>query len=98
MSEPPRPCRAPSRRTSIHRRMPSPRPSSKISVVQQGIIAQNEFAKLLMIRSGGRIELAAPLTDDERRDFEIHVRGQYGWALAMQVKSALEVGTLGGTA
>ncbi|MEO6798049.1 MAG: hypothetical protein ABI401_07215 [Candidatus Dormibacter sp.] len=64
--------------------------------MQQGIIAQNEFAKLLMIGSRGKIELAAPLTDEERRDFEIHVHGQYGSALAMQVKSALEIGTIGG--
>ena len=74
------------------------RPASKISVVQQGVIAQNEFAKLVMIGSGGKIELAAPLTDEERRDFEIHIHGQYGSALAMQVKSALETGTLGGYA
>jgi len=72
------------------------RPASKISDVQQGIIAQNEFAKLVMIGSKGKIELAAPLTDEERRDFEIHVHGQYGSSLAMQVKSALETGTLGG--
>ena len=71
------------------------RPASKISDVQQGIIGQNEFAKLVMIGGGGKIELAAPLTDEERRDFEIHVQGQYGSALAMQVKSALEAGTIG---
>lgn len=58
-----------------------------ISLVQQGIIAQNEFAKLLMMGSRGLIELAAPLTDEERRDFEIHIHGSYGSALAVQVKS-----------
>lgn len=78
--------------------MTARRPASKISDVQQGVIAQNEFAKLLMIGSGGKIELAAPLTDEERRDFEIHILGQYGSALAVQVKSALETGTLGGDA
>lgn len=56
-------------------------------MVQQGLIVQQEFAKLLMLGSGGRIEVAAPLTDDERRDYEIHVRGQYGFGLAVQVKS-----------
>lgn len=60
-----------------------------LSNVQHGVIAQNEFAKLLMMGSGGKIELAAPLTDEERRDFEIHVHGQYGSGLAVQVKSAL---------
>jgi hypothetical protein len=58
-----------------------------ISLVQQGLIAQQEFAKLLMLGTGGRIEVAAPLTDDERRDYEIHVHGQYGFGLAAQVKS-----------
>jgi hypothetical protein len=56
-------------------------------LVQQGIIAQNEFAKLLMMGSLGLIELAAPLTDEERRDFEIHIHGSYASALAVQVKS-----------
>ncbi|MDQ6719521.1 MAG: hypothetical protein M3003_01845 [Candidatus Dormibacteraeota bacterium] len=65
--------------------------------MQQGVIAQNEFAKLVMIGTGGKIELAAPLTDEERRDFEIHVHGQYKSALATQVKSALEIGPIGGS-
>jgi hypothetical protein len=65
--------------------------ASKISDVQQGIVTQNEFAKLLMMGSGGRIELAAPLTDEERRDFEVHVHGGYGSALAIQVKSAMQL-------
>ena len=58
-----------------------------ISLVQQGLIAQQEYAKILMLGSGGRIEVAAPMTDDERRDYEIHVHGQYGFGLATQVKS-----------
>ena len=41
-----------------------------------------------MMGSGGKIELAAPMSDDERRDYEIHVRGQYGVGLSCQVKSA----------
>ena len=60
-----------------------------LSNQQHGVIAENEFAKLLMMGSGGKIELAAPLTDEERRDFEIHVHGQYGSGLAVQVKSTL---------
>jgi len=50
--------------------------ASKISFVQQGIVTQNEFAKLLMMGSGGRIELAAPLTDDEPG-----LRGSRTWSL-----------------
>jgi hypothetical protein len=62
-----------------------------ITLVQQGLIVQNEFAKLVMMGSKGRIELAPPLTDDERRDWELHVRGQFGFGLAVQVKSTLHV-------
>lgn len=69
-----------------------------ISLVQQGPIVQQEFAKLLMLGSGGRIEVAAPLTDDERRDYEIHVRGQYDFGLAIQVKSVRQIHRLGGKA
>ena len=47
----------------------------RISDVQQGVIVQQEFAKLVMMGSKGRAELAPPRTDDERRDYEIHVRG-----------------------
>src|SRR3982074_2249346 len=61
----------------------------RITKVQQGLIAQQEFAKLVMMGSRGRIELAPPLTDDERRDFEVHIRGQYGFGLAIQVKSTM---------
>ena len=67
---------------------------TRISLVQQGVIAQNEFAKLLMMGSRGLIELAAPLTDEERRDFEIHIHGSYGSALAVQVKSVTELARL----
>jgi ribosomal protein L21 len=59
-----------------------------ITLVQQGLIAQNDFAKFLMIGGGGRIEIAAPLTDDERRDGEIHERGRYDYSIAAQFKSA----------
>jgi len=62
-----------------------------ISKVQQGRIVEQEFAKLVMMGSKGRIELAPPLTDDERRDFEIHVRGQFGFGLAIQVKSTMHL-------
>ena len=70
----------------------------RISLVQQGLIVQQEFAKLLMMGSKGRIELAPPLTDDERRDYEIHVRGQYGFGLATQVKSTMKLHRYGGHA
>jgi hypothetical protein len=57
-------------------------------LVQQGIIAQYEFANILTLGTDGHLEAAAPLADDERRDFEIHVKGEYARSLAVQVKSA----------
>ena len=60
-----------------------------ITSVQQGLIVEHEFAKLLMMGSGGKVEVARPLSDDERRDYEIHVKGLYGPGLAVQVKSTL---------
>jgi hypothetical protein len=59
-----------------------------LSSIQQGLIVQYEYAKFLMLGSGGRLELAAPMSDDERRDYEIHVRGRYGVGLANQIKSS----------
>jgi hypothetical protein len=63
----------------------------RISSVQQGLIVENEFAKFLMVGSGGKIELAKPISDDERRDYEIHIRGEYGMGFACQVKSAMSL-------
>ena len=63
----------------------------RISSVQQGLIVENEFAKFLMVGSGGKIELAKPMSDDEARDYEIHIRGQYGLGFACQVKSAMSL-------
>lgn len=47
-----------------------------ISSIHQGLIVQYDYAKFLMLGCGGRLEVAAPMTDDERRDYEIHVRGR----------------------
>jgi hypothetical protein len=63
----------------------------RISSVQQGLIAEYEFAKFLMVGSGGKIELAKPVSDDEARDYEIHIRGRYGTGFACQVKSAMSL-------
>ncbi len=62
-----------------------------LSSIQQGLIVQFEFAKYLMLGSRGLIELNPPLTDDDRRDYEIHVRGLFGFALAMQIKSSMHL-------
>jgi hypothetical protein len=63
-------------------------PISSVSLVQQGVVAQYEFANILTLGTDGHLEAAAPLADDERRDFEIHVKGDYARGLAVQVKSA----------
>lgn len=62
-----------------------------ISSVQQGLIVEYEYAKFFMMGSGGKVELAKPMTDDERRDFEIHIRGDYGMGFAAQMKSATKL-------
>ena len=60
-----------------------------ISKVQQGVVTQNEFAKLVMLTSDGRIELNPPKTDDERRDFELHRKRRFGRSLSVQAITAL---------
>jgi hypothetical protein len=59
-----------------------------INNVQAGVIAQNEFAKLLVIGSDGRLEVSWPMTDDERRDAEVHIGGKFGGWTSFQVKAA----------
>jgi hypothetical protein len=64
---------------------------SPISTTQQGIIAEQEFMKLLMLGSDGDLEVSKPVTDDERRDLETHIRGQFTPSLVFQVKSTTHV-------
>ena len=59
---------------------------SPISTTQQGFIVEREFMKLLMLGSDGELEVMAPATDDERRDLETHIRGQFSRGLIFQVK------------
>ncbi len=56
--------------------------------VQIGVIAQYEFAKLLMIGSNGKLEVSWPATDDERRDAEVHIGHKFGEFASFQVKTA----------
>jgi hypothetical protein len=62
---------------------------SPISSVQQGVVAQYEFAKLLILGSDGQLEPAVPVSDDDRRDFEVHIKSNFGANLAIQLKSAI---------
>jgi hypothetical protein len=68
-----------------------------LTKIQQGAIGQSEAAKLMMMGSGGELEVAAPLSDDDRRDEEIHARGQFGKALALQVKTTMRLVPQGAT-
>jgi hypothetical protein len=62
-----------------------------LTSIQEGIISQNEFAKLVMLTSNGLLEVNPAKTDDENRDFELHRRGQFGHALSIQVKARFQV-------
>jgi hypothetical protein len=60
---------------------------SPISFTQQGIVTQYELAKILILTSDGWLEVFLPLTDDDRRDMEIHIRRRFASSLALQAKS-----------
>jgi hypothetical protein len=68
-----------------------------LTKVQQGAIGQFEAAKLMMMGSNGALEVDAPYSDDDRRDQEIHARGQFGKALALQVKTTMRLVPQGAT-
>jgi hypothetical protein len=67
------------------------REMSPISFTQQGIVTQYELAKILIITSDGVLEVYLPLTDDDRRDMEIHMRGKFARSIALQVKSTMHL-------
>ena len=62
-----------------------------ISKVQQGAIGQFIAAILMMMGSNGKLEVAVPMSDDERRDQEIHARGIFGKSLALQIKTTMQL-------
>jgi hypothetical protein len=59
-----------------------------ITTTQQGVITEAEFAKVVILTSNGRLIPTRALADDDRRDFEIHIRRHFGASLAMQLKTA----------
>jgi hypothetical protein len=62
-----------------------------ITTVQQGAIGQFIAAILMMMGSNGKLEVAVPMSDDDRRDQEVHARGVFGKALALQIKTTLRL-------
>src|SRR2546426_2258552 len=62
-----------------------------ISVVQQGILTEFLFIILTVLGSDGLLEVARQATDDDRRDADVHRRGDFILNLAFQIKSAIAV-------
>ncbi len=60
-----------------------------ISTVQQGLITESEFVKIVIITSGGLLVPERPLADDERRDFDIRIRRHFREYLGIQEKTSL---------
>ena len=57
----------------------------KLGRVQVGLRSCQERTRLRA--SNGKIELTPPMTDDDRRDFEVHLKSHFGFNLALQIKS-----------
>src|SRR2546427_548468 len=51
-------------------------------------------AMILIITSDGVLEVYLPLTDGDRRDMEIHIRGKFARSIALQVKSTTHLAHL----
>jgi hypothetical protein len=63
-----------------------------ISLVQQGTLSELLFIILTVLGSDGALECSRPATDDDRRDADVHRRGDFWLNLGFQIKSALQVG------
>ena len=59
-----------------------------ISTVQQGVITEAEFVKMVILGTNGLLVPERPLADDERRDFDIRLRHHFLEYLGVQVKSS----------
>ena len=59
-----------------------------ITSTQQGVITEAEFAKVVILTTDGALVPARPVADDDRRDYEIHIRRHFLESLAMQLKTA----------
>jgi hypothetical protein len=59
-----------------------------ITSTQQGVLTESEFAKVVILTTDGALVPARPVADDDRRDYEIHVRRHFLESLAVQLKTA----------
>jgi hypothetical protein len=73
-----------------NRRRPSRYPNvSRLTDVQFSRFAEMEAAKLLTFgRPRGVLEVMVPMSDDERRDLETHIKEHFRLSLAVQVKAS----------
>jgi len=69
---------------------------SPLSDVQFSRFAETEAAKLFTFgRPRGVLEVMLPMTDDERRDLEAHIKEHFRLSLAIQVKASYVLYRLG---
>lgn len=61
---------------------------SPLSDVQFSRFSETEAGKLFTFGSDGGLEVMLPMTDDERRDLELHLKEHFRLSLAVQVKAA----------
>lgn len=62
---------------------------SRLSDVQFSRFTETEVAKLLTFgRPRGALEVMVPMSDDERRDLETHLKEHFRLSLAVQIKAA----------
>ncbi|MDQ6883577.1 MAG: hypothetical protein M3077_04955 [Candidatus Dormibacteraeota bacterium] len=59
-----------------------------ISTVQQGVITEAEFVKIVILGTNGLLVPERPLADDERRDFDIRLRRHFLEYLGLQIKTS----------
>jgi hypothetical protein len=64
---------------------------SQLDSTQQGTAAELLFMVHLILGGGGLVEVMKPMTDDERKDVETHLRRQFKPGLLWQVKSTTHV-------
>jgi hypothetical protein len=60
---------------------------SPLSNVQFSRFCEVEVAKLFTFGSDGLLEVTVPMTDDERRDLELHIKERFRLSAAIQVKA-----------
>jgi hypothetical protein len=58
-----------------------------LSNVQFSRCSELEIAKLLVLGTRGLLEALLPMTDDERRDIETHLKNVFRLSLALQIKA-----------